>query len=115
MRKVEEKMIDYIQEYVDSGRIGRKKISPNTMVACDSGYGVSQVYVTLHSTTIAVIRERTVELYTGGWQTPTTKSRLNAICDEFDIPRICQVKGEWFHYKDGVSIPFEEGGSWSRL
>ena len=54
--------------------------------------GVSFVY--LHGNQIATIDEDSMTIYDGGWQSKTTKSRLNALCDEF-----C-VAGEGVFQKD---------------
>jgi len=56
--------------------------------------GVSFVY--LHGNQIATIDEDSMTIYDGGWQSVTTKSRLNALCDEF-----C-VAGEGVFQKDFV-------------
>ena len=45
--------------------------------------GVSFVY--LHGNHIATIDEDSMTIFDGGWQSNTTKSRLNALCDEFCI------------------------------
>ena len=37
-----------------------------------------------------------LELFDGGWQTATTKSRLNAICRDFNLPNIYQRNYIWF-------------------
>ena len=53
----------------------------NTRV--DNNEGVSTVY--LHNNKIAEIGEEFVRIFDGGWQSNTTKSRLNALCSEFCI------------------------------
>ena len=45
--------------------------------------GVS--YVRLHGNLIAEVDDNGIKLYDGGWQSNTTKSRLNALCSEFCI------------------------------
>jgi hypothetical protein len=67
--------------------------------------------VFLHDNLISEVTDTSVTLYDGGWQTNTTKSRLNAILaahgrgDE----RIFQKKGQWFlSTKDGT-VPFFSG------
>ena len=45
--------------------------------------GVSVVY--LHGHKIAEIGDDYMTIYDGGYQSTTTKSRLNALCDEFCI------------------------------
>jgi len=76
--------------------------------------------VFLHDNLIAEVTDNDVTIYDGGWQSNTTKSRLNAICDTFcvDGEGIFQHKFEWFVRKFvgqyGVekvfnSIPFVNG------
>ena len=74
MRKIETQMIDAIK--------GNKNwSSKNTQVV--TNMGVSTVY--LHGNKIAMIDDTSMTIFDGGWQTTTTKSRLNALCDEFCI------------------------------
>ena len=58
--------------------------------------GVSFVY--LHGNQIATIDEDSMTIYDGGWQSNTTKSRLNALCDEFCIEGegVFQKNFEWY-------------------
>ena len=65
----------------------------NTSVMNDDG--VSTVY--LHGNKIAEVGDDFVRVFDGGWQSNTTKSRLNALCDEF-APRcgVFQKNWEWF-------------------
>ena len=58
--------------------------------------GVSYVY--LHGNKIAEVGDSFMRLYDGGWQSVTTKSRLNAILSEHGLPGegIFQKKFEWF-------------------
>jgi len=85
MRKIESQMCDAIQSNKDWK-------SGNTQVITIEG--VSFVY--LHGNQIATIDEDSMTIYDGGWQSVTTKSRLNALCDEF-----C-VAGEGVFQKDFV-------------
>ena len=66
--------------------------SGNTQVVTIEG--VSFVY--LHGNQIATIDEDSMTIYDGGWQSVTTKSRLNALCSEFCIT------GEGVFQKDFV-------------
>ena len=57
-----------------------------------------QTRVVLHSTPIAEIdwNSKQIVVRTGGWNTPTTKSRLNAIIRTFTASSgIYQLKGQW--------------------
>ena len=74
MRKIETQMIDAIN--------GNKCWSSgNTQVVTNDG--VSLVY--LHGNKIAMVDDNSLTIFDGGWQTHTTKSRLNALCDEYCI------------------------------
>ena len=55
--------------------------SGNTQVV--TNMGVSTVY--LHGNKIAMIDDTSMTIFDGGWKSNTTKSRLNALCDEFCI------------------------------
>ena len=74
MRKIETQMIAAIH--------GNKNWSSgNTQVVTNDG--VSTVY--LHGNKIALIDDNSMTIFDGGWQSNTTKSRLNALCSEFCI------------------------------
>ena len=90
MRKIEQQMIEAIKE-------GKDWKNANTEVITISD--VSWVY--LHGNHIATVYEDSVEVFDGGWQSNTTKSRLNAICDAFciDGEGVFQEKFEWFIHK----------------
>ena len=72
--------------------------------------------VFLHGNLIARIGETWIELFDGGWQTVTTKSRLNAILDANGCggERVFQKKGQWFvsvnNGRDNfTTVPFFSG------
>ncbi len=90
MRKIEQQMIQAIKD-------NRDWKSSNTEVINISD--VSWVY--LHGNHIATVYSDSVEVFDGGWQSNTTKSRLNAICDAFCISGegIFQKNFEWFVHK----------------
>ena len=71
--------------------------SGNTSV--ETTEGVSKVF--LHGNHIATIGEDFMELFDGGWQSNTTKSRLNALCDAFCVAGegVFQSKFQWFFRK----------------
>ena len=58
--------------------------------------GVS--YVRLHGNLIAEVDDNGIKLYDGGWQSNTTKSRLNAILSEHGIAGegVFQKDYQWF-------------------
>lgn len=66
-------------------------------------------HVWLHGNKIAEIGEGWIKLMDGGWQSNTTKSRLNAILSEHGLPgeRVFQKNFDWFvRMQDGSCIPF---------
>ena len=79
----------------------------NTMVTHHDGVA----FVFLHGNNIAQIGENFVRLFDGGWQSVTTKSRLNAILTEHGLPgeRVFQKKFEWFVDMNGGAVPLFSG------
>ena len=104
MRKIETQMNSAI-------RSRRDWHSGNTRVEITED---QTAIVYLHGNKIAVVDEENVQLFDGGWQSNTTKSRLNAIIEEFLIPYqgVFQKNWNWFvnvqlDHKDPV--PFYSG------
>ena len=110
MRKIEQQMI--------------AAIKGNTDWKCDNTEvinieGVSFVY--LHGNQIATIDDDSLTLFDGGYQSKTTKSRLNAILSEFGYTcgtkreYVFQKQFEWFvNFVDAkteqmMTIPFVDG------
>ena len=91
MRKIEQQMIQAIKD-------NQAWRSGNTEVTLGSD-GVS--YVFLHGNLIAEVDETSITVHDGGWQSNTTKSRLNAICNAFciDGEGIFQKNFDWFVHK----------------
>jgi hypothetical protein len=80
----------------------------NTMVTNNNGVS----FVFLHGNLIAEVGENFVKLHDGGWQTNTTKSRLNAILRVHGIGSegVFQKQHVWhFRCADGSVIPFFSG------
>jgi hypothetical protein len=73
MRKIESQMIAAINS-------NKNWKSGNTEVKTDSA-NISRVF--LHGNHIATIDDDSMMIMDGGWQSTTTKSRLNALCDAF--------------------------------
>jgi hypothetical protein len=81
----------------------RRKIGNNTYaeILHDNSVGIM-----LHSTYVVKIHEdNTYTLQTGGWQTVTTKDRIN----QYSPVRVYQRKYEWFVKINGKEYPFMEG------
>ena len=94
MRKIETEMQNALRNRVNWSKA-------NTSVSIDNE---GNQFVTLHGNLIATIfNNGDMKLSSCGWQTVTTKSRLNAILDVFfHNVRIVQKQFEW--YIDGDSF-----------
>ena len=110
MRKIEQQMISAIKNNIDW------KCDNTEVINID---GVSFVY--LHGSQIATIDDDSLTLFDGGYQSKTTKSRLNAILSEFGYTcgtkreYVFQKQFEWFvNFVDTkteqmMTIPFVDG------
>ena len=89
MRKIEQQMNAAISN-------NKNWQSANTAVTFDPETNESKVY--LHGNHIATVGDDFVQIFDGGWQSNTTKSRLNAILSEHAIKGECvyQKNFQWF-------------------
>ena len=89
MRKIEKQMCAAVQS-------NKNWTSANTTVTFDPETGISTVY--LHGNKIAEVSDTDMTIFDGGYQSLTTKSRLNALCKEFCIEGECvyQKNFKWF-------------------
>ena len=87
MRKIESQMNAAITD-------GKDWKNANTMVTNHDGVS----FVFLHGNLIAEVGDNFIKLHDGGWQSNTTKSRLNAILTEHGIAGegVFQKNFEWF-------------------
>ena len=100
MRKIEIQMNRAVQSGTDFSLA-------NTSVSHHEGVAV----VRLHGNKIAEVGDDFITLFDGGYQSTTTKSRLNALMAEFCSPgeNVFQKAYQWFLKANGVTIPFESG------
>ena len=108
MRKIEMEMNSAI-------RYRRNFSKANTSVRCFKTNGITtDVDVFLHGNHIASLDTATNQLTIkdGGWQSVTTKSRLNALLDEF-VPSMGIFQKDWVWYLSdrltGSVVPFISG------
>ena len=104
MRKIETQMNSAIRSRRDWSK-------DNTRVEIT---GEGKAFVYLHNNLIAVVDDYEVQIFDGGWQSNTTKSRLNAIIEEFIMPAagVFQKNWEWFvklSLDFSNIVPFESG------
>ena len=100
MRKIESQMNAAIAA-------GKNWSSANTTVTFEG----EVAEVRLHGNLIAKIGEGWIQMWDGGWQSKTTKSRLNAILAENGLPgeRVFAKQFDWFVDQVGGPIPFFSG------
>lgn len=103
MRKIETQMIQAIQN-------NKSWQSANTSVQFIEENETSKVY--LHGNHIATVGDDYVEIFDGGYQSNTTKSRLNAIINEFCnafTDGVFQKNYQWFVRDNDVTKEFRNG------
>jgi hypothetical protein len=103
MRKIETQMIQAIQN-------NKTWRSTNTSVQFIEENETSKVY--LHGNHIATVGDDYVEIFDGGYQSNTTKSRLNAIINEFCnafTDGVFQKNYQWFVRDNNVTKEFTNG------
>ena len=99
MRKIESQMNRAISQEIDWKKDNTQVINID---------GVSFVY--LHNNLIAMIADTWLELFDGGYQSVTTKSRLNAILSEHGTgERVYQKNFKWFVSTINGEVPFNDG------
>ena len=102
MRKIESQMCQAIQSSKDWK-------SANTEVVTQQD-GLSTVY--LHGNKIAEVGDDFLTIFDGGWQSNTTKSRLNALITEFCnavTDGVFQKNYQWFVSDNKVIKEFTNG------
>ena len=92
-------------------RNGKDFRSSNTTVTHGiNEAGQREVIIKLHGNHIATVLNDTMLLFDGGWQSNTTKSRLNALLSEFrPHTRVFQKSYQWFISYAGKNFDFVSG------
>ena len=85
MKTIEKNMIDAINN-------GKNFNSKNTSVSHDN----NETTIRLRGNRIATIKGNELNVRSAGWETNTTKSRLNSILSHFNKPAISQKNFCWF-------------------
>ena len=102
MRKIEAKMNKAMRHFLPFS-------SGNTTVVQHR----NEMEVFLHGNHIATLCKISMDLrlFDGGWQSVTTKSRLNALLDEFKPQyKVFQKNWSWFVTAGGSAVfPFDSG------
>jgi len=107
MRKIESDMNAAIRNRSDFR-------SSNTTVenAFNTATNQMEAIVKLHGNHIATVTNDTLTLFDGGWQSNTTKSRLNALINEFTDGTkngVFQKNWTWFVTANGTTHDFADG------
>ena len=110
MRKIEREMNNAVKNKIAWSKGNTVTTFDNTIENC---------FVYLHGNHIATYNyaDKELSLFDGGWQSNTTKSRLNALCNEFATGfGIFQKNWEWFvsdfqntvvDFTDGITVNYD--------
>ena len=80
--------------------------SHKTTVATDDGF----TRVTYHQTSVVKFNYNEIILNSGGWETVTTKSRMNQTSKQFDLGfKVYQKEFEWFVNYNGKDYDYVDG------
>ena len=103
MRKIEQQMNFAISNKADWS-------NSNTRVEFNSNTNCSSIYLHGHQIATLCHETKAVKLSSCGWQTVTTKSRLNAILDEVKWGcRVFQKNFDWFVSYNNQTQSFFDG------
>ena len=109
MRKIEFEMIQAIRNKNDWSKA-------NTSVSYDDTN--DQCIVRLHGNLIAITTDNCLTVKDGGWQSNTTKSRLNALCDGL-LPHagdgVFQQQWKWYVKEGNEITDFNDGYTFLRV
>ena len=103
MRKIEQQMNEAVAN-------NKSWTNANTSVTYCPESDESRVY--LHGNHIATVGDNFLQVFDGGWQTVTTKSRLNALINRFCnavTDGVYQRKHVWYLMDNKVEREFESG------
>lgn len=103
MRKIEEQMNEAVAN-------SKNWQSANTSVTYCPESEESKVY--LHGNHIATVGDNFLQIFDGGWQSNTTKSRLNALINRFCnsvTDGVFQSKFQWYVRDNNVTKDFING------
>jgi hypothetical protein len=98
MRKIEEQMLQAIHDR-RNWKLGNTRVVSTHFAHGDEV--INRITVILHGSPIAIITPDHVDASDCGYQTPTTKSRLNAVLREFCNTVIYQSSRKWYAVRKG--------------
>ena len=99
--------MDYFSAERELGNRDTRKVGNNTYLERDR-WSPGTIFLRLHRTRIVAFHEDgSVRLNSGGWQTVTTKERLNWVSGI----RVFQQDWQWYVYipKTGETVPYSDG------
>ena len=103
MRKIEQQMNRAISNKSNWS-------SSNTQVSYNESTDCSSIYLHGHQIATYDHNNHAVKLSSCGWQTVTTKSRLNAILDEVKYGcRVFQKQFDWYLSTNNQTVDFWDG------
>lgn len=71
---------------------------------------LGSTYIRYHNTDVVRFNESEITLKTNGWNTATTKARMNQASNEYNLGfSVSQRKNEWYVMTPDGEIPFKDG------
>lgn len=90
--------------------MGKLGIGTHATTIAPQKDGHNTINVTYHRTVVVSYNDRFITLDSGGYQTVTTKRRMNEASVTFGLGyQVFQVNFSWFVKFNGETIPFEDG------
>jgi hypothetical protein len=106
MRKIEQQMLDAIHDR-RNWKCANTEIVATVFTHADNP--IDRVTVYLHGSPIATIAPDVVSICDCGWQTPTTKSRINAVLRTLCNACVYQDKKVWWGCANEDEWEIEKG------
>lgn len=72
------------------------RVIRNSVVLDDGKVQTISFTVRLHENVIAIVKRQSVQIFSGGYQSVTTKERLNHILSDNNLPGVFQHKWVWY-------------------
>jgi hypothetical protein len=84
-----------------------QRISSNNTAVFTDNEGTK---VVLHSTCVVRFNSREIELDSGGWETVTTKARMNQASNQFNLGyQVFQKDWQWYVDYKGETLEYHDG------
>ena len=102
MRKITEQAVKAFMN-------GESKSFGNTMVEHLIQPHMTSTHLYLHGNEIGRLSNNVLTIDSCGWETNTTKERLNGLLSQYGLGNIYSENKEWFYQNGAYIVAFEDG------